>query len=181
MRTSLAIVAPLVLAGTAVLAETVMKEDAGLRYRVPTTWMRVPAPSDMRAAQYRVPGEGGADAELVLFFFGQGQGGGAEANLERWYAQFTQPDGRASRDAAVVTTRTVGTLKLTTLDLAGTYSPTPMRAGSAAASREGARMLAAVVEGTGGPWFFRLVGPAATVAAAKSDFDALLGSLAPHA
>lgn len=179
MRSFLAAV--LVLASTAVLAETVMKEDAGLRYRIPTTWPRVPAPSDMRAAQYRVPGEGGADAELVLFFFGKGQGGGAEANLERWYAQFTQPDGRASRDVAIVTTRTVGALKVTTLDLAGTYSPTPMRAGSPAGSREGSRMLAAVVEGEGGPWFFRLVGPAATVGAAKADFDAILGSLAPHA
>lgn len=161
-------------------AESVTKEDANLRYDVPMAWARVPAPSDMRAAQYRVPGEAGADGEMVLFFFGKGQGGTAQANLERWYAQFTQPDGRASRDVAIVTIRTVGTLKVTTVDLSGTYSPTPMRAGGPGTSQAGARMLAAVVEGDAGPWFFRLVGPRATVAAAKVDFDALVASLSPH-
>ena len=179
MRTAL--VVALLVAGPALAGETVMKEDAGLRYRIPATWLRVPAPSDMRAAQYRVPVDGQPDAELVLFFFGKGQGGGADANLERWYGQFTQPDGRSSRDAAVVTRRTVGTLKVTLLDLAGTYSATPMRAGNPGTSVEGSRMLAAVVEGDGGPWFFRLVGPAATVGAVKGDFDALITSLEPHA
>lgn len=178
MRTTIAVA--VLLASATLAADTVVKEDAGLRYRIPTGWVRVPAPSDMRAAQYRVPGADGADAELVLFFFGRGQGGSADANLERWYAQFTQPDGRASRDAAVVTKRTVGALKVTSVDLAGTYSPTPMRVGSPADSQEGARMLAAVIEGEGGPWFLRLVGPAATVGAAKADFDGLVKSLEPH-
>lgn len=161
-------------------AATVTKEDAGLRYRVPTAWVRVPAPSDMRAAQYRVPGADGADAELVLFFFGRGQGGSADANLERWYTQFTQPDGRTSRDVAIITIRTVHDLKVTALDLSGTYSATPMRAGDPAAAAPNTRMLAAVVEGDGGPWFFRAVGPAATVGAAKEAFDAMLLSLEPH-
>lgn len=175
------LVTALVLASVPALADSVKKEDAGLRYEVPTAWVRVPAPSDMRAAQYRVPGEGSADAELVVFFFGKGQGGSRDANLERWYSQFTQPDGRASRDAAVVTNLTVGTLKVTTLDLSGGYSPTPMQAGNPSATQEGTRMLAAIVEGEGGPWFLRLVGPAATVGASKAGFDALVKSLEPHA
>jgi hypothetical protein len=152
MRWALAVV--VALAGTAAVADTVTKEDAGLRYDVPDAWVRVPAPSDMRAAQYRVPGEGGADAELVLFFFGKGRGGGVDAN---------------------------DSLKVTTLDLAGTYSPMPMGAGNPARARPGTRMLAVIVEGEGGPWFFRLVGPAATVGAAKAAFDAMMKSLHPHA
>jgi hypothetical protein len=159
-------------------AETVVKEDAGLRYSVSTDWVRVPAPSDMRAAQYRVPGAEGQDAELVIFFFGLGQGGDAEANLARWYGQFTQPDGSASRDKAVVTIRTVNDLKVTAVDLAGTY--TAMRQGGPAQATPDQRMLAAVVEGKGGPWFLRLVGPAATVEAAKPGFDDLLRSLHSH-
>jgi len=159
-------------------AETVTKEDAGLRYSVDTAWVRVPAPSDMRAAQYKVPGAEGAEAELVVFFFGKGQGGDAEANLERWYAQFTQPDGSPSREKAVVTIRTVNDLEVTSVDLSGTY--TGMRPGGAAKPEEGQRMLAAVVEGEGGPWFLRLIGPAETVAAAKPAFDALLASLQAH-
>jgi hypothetical protein len=161
-----------------VWAESVVKEDAGLRYAVRTDWVRVPAPSDMRAAQYRVPGAEGQDAELVLFFFGKGQGGDAEANLERWYGQFTQPDGSASRDKAVVTIKTVNALKVTAVDLAGTY--TAMGRGGPSKAAADQRRVAAVVEGEGGPWVLRLVGPAETVTAAKPAFDELLRSLEAH-
>jgi hypothetical protein len=41
-------------------------------------------------------------------------------------------------------------------------------------------LLAAVVEGPGGPWFWRLTGPEATVGAAKPQFDDLLASLQVH-
>ena len=157
-------------------------QDAGLRYSVPQNWERIPAPSDMRAAQYKIDGatSGPADdAELVLFFFGAGKGGTTEANLERWYGQFTQPDGKPSKDAAVVTVRTVNDLKVTSVDLSGIYTA-QMKPGDGAAPRPETRMLAAAVEGPGGPWFFRIVGPAATVAAAAADFQQMLQSLEAH-
>ena len=157
-------------------------QDAGLRYSVPQTWQRVPAPSDMRAAQYKIEGTapGGADgAEVVLFFFGQGKGGTTEANLERWYGQFTQPDGKPSKDKAVVTVRTVNGLKVTSVDLSGIYTA-QMKPGEGAAPRPETRMLAAAVEGPGGPWFFRMIGPTATVNAAAADFQQMLGSLEGH-
>jgi hypothetical protein len=162
-------------------ADTLKSEAAGLRFRVPEDWSRVPAPSDMRAAQFRVPrsGSDGEDGELVLFFFGQGQGGSADQNLDRWTGQFTQPDGKPSKDAAVVTIRTVNGLKETSVDVGGTYQPAPM-GGAGGAAKSGWRLLAAVVEGPGGPWFWRLTGPEATVGAAKPHFDDLLASLQPH-
>jgi hypothetical protein len=156
-------------------------ESAGLRYTTPAEWSRVPAPSDMRAAQFRVPHAvaDAEDGELVLFFFGAGQGGSAEQNVDRWTGQFTQPDGKPSKDAAVVTIRTVNDLKQTSLDVAGAYKPAPM-GGAGGAEKPGWRLLAAVVEGPGGPWFWRLTGPQATVAAVKPQFDALLASLDAH-
>lgn len=156
-------------------------EDVGLRYTVPATWDRVPAASDMRAAQYRIPRAGGNadDGELVLFFFGKGQGGGVEDNLTRWYAQFTQPDGKSTKEKAVVTIRTVNGLKVTTVDVGGTYKPAPM-GGGGGVSRPDWRMLGAIVEGPGGPWFFKATGPSETILGAKPDFDALIGSLEPH-
>jgi len=162
-------------------ADTVHSEAAGLRFHVPGDWARVPAPSDMRAAQFRVPHSGGdgEDAELVLFFFGPGQGGSADQNLERWTGQFTQPDGKPSKEAAVVVIRTVNGLKETSVDVAGAYQPAPM-GGAGGAAKSGWRLLAAVIEGPGGPWFWRLTGPDATVKAAKPQFDALLGSLQSH-
>ncbi len=162
-------------------AEAVRTEAAGLRFSVPRAWTRVPAPSDVRAAQYRIPhADGdGEDGELVLFFFGPSKGGGVQDNLDRWYGQFTQVDGSASRDAAVVTIRTVRGLKVTAVDLAGTYTGAGMGS-PAARPKPGFRMLAAVVEGAGGPWFFKAIGPGPTIAQAKVDFEAMLGSLEAH-
>jgi len=161
--------------------EVKRQQDAKLRYAVPMTWTRTPAPSDMRAAQFTIPAEGGGEAgELVLFFFGAGQGGSTEQNLQRWYGQFTQPDGKPSSEAAVVTIRTINGLKVTAVDVSGTYTGMSPGSGAPAVGKPDYRMLAAVVEGPGGPWFFRATGPSALMAAVKPQFDAMLASLEPH-
>jgi hypothetical protein len=180
MRVAFAI-ALVAAAVTAASADPVRTQAAGLRFSHPSEWVRVPAPSDMRAAQFRVPkvGSDTEDAEAVLFFFGPGQGGGAQDNLDRWYGQMTQPDGKASKDAGLVTIKTVKGLKVTSLDLAGTYKGMPAP-GQPAVAKPGYRLLAAAIEGEGGPWFFRVVGPDATVKAAKPAFDALLESVEAH-
>jgi len=165
-----------------VAADTSRTESASLRYAVPLAWTRVPAPSDFRAAQYTIPHAAGDadDGELVLFYFGEGKGGGSDENLTRWYAQFTQPDGRPSKDVGVVTIRTVNGLHVTSLDLSGTYVGSQMPGSQKPTPKPAYRMLAAVVEGSHGPWFWKAIGPAATIAAAKADFDRLIDSLEPH-
>jgi len=181
MRASLhlAVAIVAVAAGaSAARADDARSEAAGLRFTVAKDWTRVPAASDMRAAQFRVPHAPGDadDGEVVLFFFGRGQGGDADANLARWYGQMEQPDGRPTRDAAVTTIRTIHGLRVTSTDVSGTYGG-GMAGGP---PKPGMRLLAAVVEGDGGPWFWKAVGPEATMAAAKPAFDALLGSLEAH-
>lgn len=180
MRAILAIV---LVAGSVSLAaaDPVRTQAAGLRFAHPSEWVRVPAPSDMRAAQFRVPKAGSdtEDAEVVLFFFGAGKGGSTEDNLNRWYGQMTQPDGKPSKDAGIVTIKTVKGLKITMLDVPGTYKGMPAQ-GATATSKSGYRLLAAAIEGEGGPWFFRVVGPDATVKAAKPAFEQLLESVQVH-
>jgi hypothetical protein len=46
-------------------------------------------------------------------------------------------------------------------------------------STTGSKLIGAVVEGPGGPWFFKISGPAATVSAAEPEFDAMLRSVRP--
>jgi hypothetical protein len=172
----------LAMAAPAGAGETSRTESAGLRYVVSRAWTRVPAPSDVRAAQYTIPRSGGdtEDGELILFFFGPSKGGSADENLTRWHGQFTQPDGRPSRDAGEVRIKTVRGLRLTALDLAGTYVGGQMPGGQKTPPKPGYRMLAAIIEGEGGPWFFKAVGPAATIAQAKGEFDRMLDSVDVH-
>ena len=136
--------------------------------------------AESRAAQYRLPPAPGDDAEtdFAVFFQGEGKGGTAAENLERWYARFAQRDGRPSKEAAIVTTRTVGDLRVTAVDLSGTWVGAGAQPSGAGVS--GYRLLGAFVEGTGGPWILEILGPAATVQLAKADFEALLGSLEAH-
>src|SRR5207247_11454039 len=91
-----------VLAPAALAGETTRTETVGLRFAVPAAWTRVPASSEVRAAQWRLPRATGdaEDGEAILFFFGAGKGGGAAENLARWYGQYQPADRRPARDAA---------------------------------------------------------------------------------
>jgi hypothetical protein len=125
----------------------------------------------MRKAQYRLPGEAG-DAAVVVFHFGKGQGGGVQANLDRWTSQFSEAKGEPK-----VEQRTVGEIPVTLLDISGTYSSGMMMGGGA--PKGGHRMRAAIFPTPGGSWFVRLLGPEATVEAWAKSFDAYLDSARP--
>src|SRR5262245_2095451 len=64
---------------------------------VPKSWKDKPTTSGMRVAQWAIPGKAG-DAELVVYYFGEGGAGSAQQNLDRWIQQFEQPDGSASAE-----------------------------------------------------------------------------------
>lgn len=136
---------------------------------------RAPA-SRMRAAEYLVPDANQAtETLLTVYYFGPGQGGSIDANLDRWIGQMSQPDGKSSREAAKIDKRRAGDVEITLLDVTGTYGGGMMGGGKSA----GQRMLAAAATGPQGPVFFKLVGPAPTVGGARDAFIALLDSLAP--
>jgi len=140
---------------------------------------RASTPSlSMRKAQFTLPRAAGdpEDAELVVYYFGAGQGGSVEANLERWYTQFAQPDSSASADKAQVTRDTIDGMNLTMVDLSGTYVA-PVTPGSAESyNKPNFRMLAAVLETSEGPYFFKLVGPEQTMAQRASSFQQFMKS-----
>jgi hypothetical protein len=159
----------LLLSAAPLVAETA----AGLRWTAPAGWKAGP-PQTMRAATYAVdaaPGDTAA-SECVVYFFGAGQGGSVEANIERWKGQFTNAGKPAP---AVVSKRTAHAIPMTTIDVAGEYSGL---GGPLAASRpvQGYRLLGAIVEGPGGNIFVKFTGPAKTIAANKAKFDQLLAS-----
>ena len=64
----------------------------------------------------------------------------------------------------------------TTIDITGTFlSGAPMA--TERTPKPGFRMVGLIVEAPGGNVFFRMVGPAKTVAAAKPAFDGMIKSL----
>jgi hypothetical protein len=148
---------------------------AGLRWTAPAGWKKAAA-QPMRAATYTIspaPGDT-AGAECGVYFFGPGQGGSVEANLDRWKSQFHAPGGKPA--AARVARRTAGRLTITTIDTSGEY--TGMGGPLAGAQRvvSGYRLLGAIVEGPGGNVFLKFTGPNKTIAANQQKFEQLLAS-----
>jgi hypothetical protein len=151
---------------------------AGLAYVKPDAWKMVPTASSMRVAQFAIPRAVGdpTDAELVIYYFG-GSGGSVEANIDRWIGQMQQPGGAASATRAKRSTRTINGLKVTLVDVSGTYVA-EMSPGSAQRhNNPNFRLRAAVVETANGPYFIKLTGPAKTVAASEADLERFLASL----
>lgn len=140
-------------------------------------WQSVTPSSSMRKAQFMLPRAAGdpEDAELVVFYFGAGQGGSVEANLQRWYGQFTQPDSSPSAEKARTAHDVVDGMNLTTVDLSGTYLGS-MMPGTEAQNKPNFRMLAAVLETPQGSYFFKLVGPEQTVAHWANSFSEFVKS-----
>ncbi|MEP7366690.1 MAG: hypothetical protein ABI972_25820, partial [Acidobacteriota bacterium] len=142
----------------------------GLKWTAPASWKAQPE-RPMRAATYSVPKAAGdaEDGECAVFYFGTGQGGSVQANIERWYGQFeTMAKPPAPREAKA------GKYKVTYVEHSGSYkSGGPMMA-TAATKKAGFQLLGAIVEGPQGSVFFKLTGPAKTVSAAKTSFEKML-------
>jgi hypothetical protein len=139
----------------------------------PTSFVARPASSSMRLAEWSVPRTDGTSAEVIVFYFGEGQGGSADANIARWSSQFTGPDGGS------VTPR-VGTLDgtafpTTVAEFEGAYARSVGMGGATAEPDQG--LLAAVVETPRGNLFLQLFGDRAAVAEARADFLEMVGSI----
>lgn len=140
----------------------------GLSVEVPAAWTVVPPVSQMRLAQAVIEGPGGP-AEVAVFHFGAGQGGGIDANVQRWLGQIAPRPGTEPQRKVFE----ANGLRITWVDAEGTLQPGQMGVGPATAEPD-SRLLGAVIEGPGGPWFFKATGPDATLGPQRIAFLAML-------
>jgi hypothetical protein len=141
----------------------------------PPEWTRSQKANAMRKATYVVPHAASDkdDGELGVFYFGPGQGGGVDANIERWVKQF--PD--AKLDQVKRADRSANGLVAHTVEIASaSYIANAMARGNEKLKSNYA-LLGAIVEAPSGSYFFKLTGPESTVAAAKPVFYKLLDSV----
>jgi len=147
-------------------------QKSSLKFTVPAGWIEEERTSSMRVAQYRLPraATDTEDASLVLYYFGQGQGGSASANVERWIGQMKQAEGVSSKEAAKQEQLEVNGLKVTTVDVSGTYVAETAPGSGTFHNKPAYRLRAAVVETPNGSYFVKLVGPEKTVAQWNESF-----------
>jgi hypothetical protein len=151
---------------------------ATLTFTPSPEWRPKAVTSMMRIGEFVLPrAEGDAeDASLVVYFFG-GTGGTVQANLDRWFGQHSQPDGRQTKDVATTTSRLINGLSVTMFDATGNYVAEVTPGSAERFNKPGFRMRAAVVQTKGGPYFIKLVGPLKTVTRWDKEYEAFLQSL----
>jgi hypothetical protein len=134
---------------------------------IPPKWMaRAPA-STMRLAEYVVPTDAQGSAEVVVYFFGKGQGGNVDANLTRWKEQFSTADGSPVPETIVRDSS--GAFPITFAEYRGNYRR-GIGTGSADSVRTGQTLLAGIAETPRGTLFIQLFGNSARVAQERPTF-----------
>jgi hypothetical protein len=152
---------------------------AALKFDAPDGWVAKTPSSTMRVAEFALPkvATDAEDASLTVYFFGANQGGSVSANIDRWISQMTQPNGKASKDLAKTSAMESHGLKISLVDLTGTYTAEMSPGATEHFNKPGFRLRAAVVETPGGPYYVKVIGPAATVAKWDASIAEFLKSL----
>ncbi len=147
-----------------------------LGWKVPAGWVEEPPSSNLRKAQYKVPGPGG-NGECIVFYFGPGQGGDAMSNAQRWASQFKQADGSTSEQSMKTKNYQVGGIPVLEVEVAGTYAGGMTMTMAPAEDKPGYMLLGAVAQGPDSNWFFKFTGPESTVKGQRDAFEQMIKSL----
>ena len=152
--------------------------DGKLAFTAPKGWTKKMPRSRIIEVEFEIPPA--KEDEDAGRFTVMGAGGDVQANIDRWFGQFEQPDGSDSKEKGKVEKKTVAGQTVHYVDVAGTYkdSPSGPFAKGKTTLRKDYRMLAAIVQTEeAGNYFLKFYGPKGTVTENEEEFQQLLGSL----
>jgi hypothetical protein len=143
--------------------------NAGLTFTFEAPWKAVESSSPMRAGTLQVAVEGvEKPLEAVFYYFGAGQGGDVDANVNRWYSQF-EGEPEKSREELKAGDKTVTIVKAY-----GTYLDGPPF--GAKTPKAGYALLGAIVPAAEANVFIKLTGPKDAVTKLLENFKKLSSS-----
>jgi len=149
---------------------------AGLTCDAPSDWKPTAPSSAMRLAQFIVPRAKGdsEDGELAVFYFGPQGAGDANVTFERWAGAFDE----AARSKAKQSTRKAAGMDVRFFEVVGTFDASkamaPMMGADAGGPSKEMTLVGAILNAPDGPYYYKLSGPKATIAAARPGFDKML-------
>lgn len=149
--------------------------DGQFWVRAPQNWVRKRPAVNIIEHEFAVPASEGdaADGRLTVM----NAGGSIDDNVNRWFGQFTQPDGGSTADRAKVKKIQVNGEDVHLIDISGTFKD--QRGPFApAVEREKYRMLGAIVATKKfGNYFFKFYGPQRTVTENEEAFVKMIEGL----
>jgi hypothetical protein len=162
----------LLVSTTAVLlaAEPLEFRVGAFTFTRPDNWKWIVPSSTMRKAQLEVPGTNQEKAEITFFHFGPGQGGGVQANVNRWLGQFQ--GGPTSQNEV-----TEGRTRIFYVQAAGTFQ-SGMPGGPTTPLENYALLGAILADEKSGDVFVKMTGPKAVVESASVLFPQMIAQAA---
>lgn len=149
----------------------------GLKADAPKDWVREKPANLLRSYQFRLPKADGdkEDADLGILPDVTGKD---EDNIARWKKMFLPADGKSIDDSSKIEKLKVGAVKLTYLDVQGTYlkKQRPLDPDAKAMKMPNYRMFSVLFETKENTHLIRVIGPAKTLEQNKKAFDDWLKS-----
>lgn len=142
------------------------EEPAAITWKPPAGWQVAQNPNPMRIATYHPPPAKGdpPGAEVIV----ARAGGSVDANIDRWLGQFDAPENQSRSKTKVAGFDT------TFVEVSGTYEGGMSMNDPSPKPEPGWTLRGAIVETPGTSYFFKMIGPNATIAAARPGFDAMV-------
>lgn len=149
--------------------------DGKVTLKAPKSWDKKQPRTRIVDFEFEAPAAEGDETPARVTVMGAG--GSVDANIERWISQFSQPDGKSTKDRAKNEKREIAGQTVHIVDIAGTFKD---QAGpfAPAVVREDYRMIGAIiVTDKLGQYFIKMYGPSSTVAKNEKPFHEMLDSL----
>lgn len=153
-------------------------ELGGIKSTAPADWKEGPKVKfKSRLYTFILPKAGDEEqkTELQIITFG-GSGGGLKENIQRWQTQFEPPTGKTIEEATKVEDIKVGSAKVVSVDIHGTYLDKfpPFDPNAKTIRRPDYRRVNVYFEKGDDLYFLVLVGPARAVDKNRKAFDEFL-------
>jgi hypothetical protein len=158
----------------------VMIELAGgsVVLEAPEQWKQVrPRFPQMVQYEFHAPADA-KEGEPPVRITVMASGGGLQGNLERWSGQFSQPDGKATKEVAQVSQIEVKGPKVHFVQITGTYSGGMMPGGRPAQPKPNHQLVSGIIETEkDGTYFITANGPKAECEKLVEGFREMLKNL----
>ena len=152
--------------------------DGKLLMKAPAAWKKGAPKSSIIQYEFSAPIDAKADETARITIMNAG--GSIEDNINRWYGQFEQADGKLTKEKSKTEKFEVAGNTIHWVDIPGSFKETmggPF-AGGKTVLRENYRMLGAIiVTKDQGQVFIKMTGPAAVVQGLSESFKASLKEL----
>lgn len=168
-----ALLGSIVFADENAKAVTTTEKVGNYSFSIPKEWKKIDPPSSrMVQLELTIQPDQESKDELSakFYYFGEGQGGSADANIKRWIGQFEAGAKSESRKVEGKNGRTI-----THVYVEGTYLDGPPFGGPKV-RRENYQLHGCIIEGDGAPVFIKVTGPTKSVKEAKGSIEAMAES-----